>query len=342
MELFADLLREPTSKRARRVLGGYAGTGKTTIIAEILRRHPNAGVAVCTPTGKAAHVLRSKGVPAGTIHSLLYYPPTVTDEGLEFAHVRARYDLPKVLIVDEASMLDAKLVEDIERRITKVLYVGDHGQLEPIRNDPGIMRHPDVQLEHIHRQAEGSPIIRFANIARVGERLVSLTPECRVTGPEPLAELSSFDVVLVGFNETRHKLNAWIRHKRGFTGPHPQVGEQVICLRNDKTRRVWNGMTASVVAVDPVRKLFDLLTDGGPRRNVLYDPTQFGQALAGDRRGGPTAWDWGYAITVHKAQGSEWSRIAVVEEIASTWDDQRWRYTAATRAKNELRWIIKD
>lgn len=340
VDSFDDVYR---GRVKRRSIGGHAGTGKTTVIQVIVQRYPD--VLVCAPTGKAAHVLRSKGVDAVTLHSLIYIPQGTDREGnIIFASKKTR-DMPRCVIVDEASMLSKRLVNDLEKKVKHVLYVGDHGQLEPIGDDPGIMRKPDIRLERIHRQAADSPIIQFAHHVRTGNRP-------RTFGGDALVQrgmsddLADFDVVLVGFNDSRVRANAWIRKQRGYSGRLPDVGETIICLRNDKEVQVWNGMIGIVTDIDSTAERLSVDTDDGPRHNLLFDPKQFGapKTLEWERADGwatPTLWDFGYALTGHKSQASEWDRVAVVEEIASTWSADRWRYTAATRARKELRWIIK-
>jgi exodeoxyribonuclease-5 len=342
VEAFGDVYH---GKRHRLTLGGYAGTGKTTIIRSIVETYGARDLVVCAPTGKAAHVLRSKGVEACTLHSLIYTPRGVDANG-EVVFRRSGNPMPRVVIVDEASMLSVQLVRDLESVVKYVLYVGDHGQLEPIGDDPGLMAAPDIRLENIHRQAEDSPIISFAHHVRRGYEPRTFGPEARVQRGWS-DDLVDFDVVLVGFNESRRKVNAWMRQHRDYSGKLPEPSEQIICLRNSSDYEVWNGMTATVKTIDPSRCRMTVDTDDGVRANVLFDPEQFGalqtKPYAKPRKGQtvPTLWDFGYAVTAHKFQGSEAAHVVVVDEVASTWSGERWRYTAATRASQELRWVYK-
>lgn len=343
VEAFAPVYR---GKRRRLTIGGYAGTGKTTIIRAIVEEYGTRDLVVCTPTGKAAHVLRSKGVDACTLHSLIYTPRGIDPDTGEVIFKRNGNPMPRVVIVDEASMLDVRLVKDLESLVKHVLYVGDHGQLEPIGDDPGLMRAPDIRLETIHRQAEGSPIIAFAHHVRTGNDPRTFGDDARVQQGWS-QDLADFDVVIVGFNESRRRVNEWMRKQHGFSGPLPQPGERIICLRNNADHQVWNGMTATVRAIDWTRQRMDVDTDDGPRENVRFNPEQFGKTttLPYERpRAGkvaPTLWDFGRAVTCHKFQGSEEKRVAVVDEVASSWSGERWRYTAATRASQQLRWVFK-
>lgn len=103
---------------------------------------------------------------AQTIHRLIYVPfkkkgeqiRYVPRQGLEMAGGEPI----SIIIVDEASMLDHLTNIDLRRYKVPILYVGDHGQLQPIGTDPGLMANPNFRLEQIHRQAWGNPIIRLA------------------------------------------------------------------------------------------------------------------------------------------------------------------------------------
>lgn len=358
-------------------LGGYAGTGKTTVIGQILSALGRDNVAVCAFTGKAASVLRAKDVDACTMHRLIYQPQTycekceivVDDEddagcpkcAAEMAetnvvedpsaHLIVRFSrVPlieaKLVIVDEASMLNQALVHDIESFGVKILYVGDHGQLEPIGDDPGIMADPTIRLEQIHRQAEGSSVIQFAHLVRNGAHPATWTKggDVEVRMGLERADIASYDAILCGYNRTRVAVNNRVREVRGFSGI-PGDGERLICLQNDSELGMFNGMLATVKRLRESSEDFlvlDLEDDAGNLYlKVPVLRSQFGQPQRPDRRvRGLGVFDFGYAMTVHKAQGSEWPRVAVLEQIAPTWNAARWRYTAATRASQTLHYFL--
>jgi exodeoxyribonuclease-5 len=322
----------------RLTLGGYAGTGKTTLIRELLRRH---SASVCAFTGKAAFVLQSKGVEATTMHRLLYKPMQLGSE-LKFVLVE---ELPvPLVIVDEASMVDVNLMRDLESFRVKVLYVGDHGQLEPVGNDPGLMRSPDVRLEQIHRQASGSAIIQFAHHVRSGGEPTSFGHEAELLDRAPASLLLDHDAILCGFNRTRVDVNRRIREQLGFHGRLPVVGERVICLRNNRDYGVFNGMQATVLDVEDAddHRLHMVVEDdmGNKTPRMVCEARQFGaERTLQKTRYEVALWDWGYALTVHKSQGSEWPRVLVLEQIHADWSADRWRYTAATRAAEKLTYV---
>jgi len=367
-----DWFHESPDKR--KSLAGLAGTGKTTIIAELLRRlKGKCVIRVCALAGKAAAVLRSKGVDASTLHKLIYAPETVCTrcmtgvkpfkppkgkprcpdcetQTIKTNWVRVPIIEADLVIVDEASMLNLSIVKDIEELTRKILYVGDHGQLEPIGEDPKIMREPDIRLEKIHRQAAHSGIIQLAHHVRVGSHPQkwdgSGYADARVVGLTKLIPrtLARFDIVLCGYNKTRKDVNAAIRKFRGFSGQLPEAGERLVCLQNDSDLDVLNGLLVTVI-----RKVksyeyprYDLIDDSGREyHDIMVHPDQFVEEKKLEYiNKGIGVFDFGYCLTVHKAQGSEWDSVAVIEQIARSWDPARWRYTAITRAAKNLEYWL--
>jgi len=327
-------------------------------------------VRVCAPTGKAAAVLRNKRVDASTLHRLIYQPQTfctlhgiqsgekdgdkkrcsICHRPLKVNWVRVPLIDADLVIVDESSMLNLTMVEDVEALASKILYVGDHGQLEPIGKDPGIMTSPDIRLEQIHRQAAQSGIIQLAHHMRRGSGPLNWSQgesgDARVVRIRKLVPqiLKQFDVILCGYNKTRKDVNASIRKFRGFKDPLPEPGERIICLQNDSDLGIYNGLLVNVQArreSDGYPK-YDLIDEVG---NEYYDipvhPDQFAEEKKIEMWSkGIGLFDFGYALTTHKSQGSEWDSVAVIEQIARAWNPARWRYTAATRAAKRLEYWI--
>ncbi len=338
-------------------VGGYAGTGKTTMIRYLLTHHMDlflrhGEVAVGCFTGKAAHVLHTKGVGARTLHSLMYKRHGKDADGQPVFSPKPRLDFG-MLIVDEASMISKSICRDLRSFNPKVLWVGDMGQLEPIGDNPNLMAHPEVQLTRIHRQAEKSAIIRLSKAIRDGKspwECMDLIrsddgkyDEAWVGRKDDFYRVASrADQCLCATNRTRHAVNQHIRMEAG-RGPDLEVGDKIICLNNNYMVGVFNGMFAEVTAIHEMDRYvlyFDFKDDmGNEYKEVLADPNQFGS----DNRDfdGPvpwmTFWDYGYCVTVHKFQGSQAANVAVLEDFMhDQWDPRRWRYTAVTRAEDKV------
>ncbi len=368
-----EVLEWMASKQKRKSLGGYAGTGKTTIISYLLRTMKGLDVQVCAPTGKAAAVLRTKGVDACTVHKLVYQPqstcfvhgrvqgrkppsgkgkPVCTECGrpVRTKWVRVPIISADLVIVDESSMVNETMMTDLESLVRKILYVGDHGQVEPIGRDPGIMRDPDIRLEQIHRQAAHSGIIQLAHHMRRGSHPkkwgAGEKSDARVAVVSKLVPrmLSQFNVILCGYNKTRKDVNSAVRKFRGFKDSLPEVGERIICLQNDSDLGIYNGLLVRVMHRHDSyeRPKYDLVDEvGNEYFEISVDPDQFEAEKKLDYcPKGIGLFDFGYCLTVHKAQGSEWDKVAVIEQIARSWDPARWRYTAATRAAKQLEYWI--
>jgi ATP-dependent exoDNAse (exonuclease V) alpha subunit len=357
-------------------LGGFAGTGKTTLIAYLrkaLREHDEtATVAFCAYTGKAARVLQEKlreqrvarrGDLVSTIHSLIY--TTEDAPGGTPRWIRKDSIDRDLIIVDEASMVDESIWRDLLSFNVPVLAVGDHGQLPPVGSNFNLMANPTLRLERIWRQAVDSPIIEVATLARqngqipvkeFGSGVRKLDRSLPETGQDVQQMLEGWNpdlMILCGYNATRVNLNRTIRGLRDVSSPEPQPGDRVVCLRNNRAKRVYNGVLGRIASLKPADgpegarwyeaeielEGEDYLYSGhilreqfGARETVRDVPP----APDGERG---DLWDFGYALTVHKAQGSQAERVLVFEERfpRSTDDDwRRWLYTAVTRAVNEL------
>jgi ATP-dependent exoDNAse (exonuclease V) alpha subunit len=354
--------------------GGYAGTGKTTLISvlrkKLKKKNKNLKVSFCSYTGKAARVLEStlkqqKAIyekdTVGTIHSLIY-SPIIDEKTEEIIGWEKKDDLKSdLIIVDEASMVDETIWRDLLTYNIPIIAVGDHGQLPPIRGKFNLMEDPELKLEKIHRQAQDNPIIKVSILAR--ERGFIPTRKYSVNvmkvsrqdedSQELVADLlASFDeqtLILCGYNKTRIMLNTSIRQIKEFESPLPSPKDRVICLRNNHQKRIYNGMLGYVNSIEKDDKNWYYakidLDDEEKQFKGLISVQQFnnpqpfnftkdrGSFIMGD------LFDFGYALTVHKAQGSQSKRVILFEERFPRMDDEMWRrwlYTGVTRAQEEL------
>ena len=320
-----------------------------------------------TPTGKAAQVLRKKGLPATTIHSAIYKPVKIP--GTQFVNFVLKgaeefFDTD-LFVVDEGSMLTKPIFEDILSFNKPVIILGDPGQLPCISDsdDPeerkfNIVMHHDAFLDEITRQAEGSPIIQLSFMARTGKFIPQkiFGPGCAVFPAKKMtyAGLAKGNQLLCGTNATRNEINANMREFYGFDGSLPNKGEKLICLQNDYDNDLINGLVgeckgSTFFEADIFNSgefLLDLFAeDTGQYYSQLR--TYAGTFLpgAGDARFENNheakrklqKFDFGYAISVHKSQGSQWDYPIVFEEPFGDKDmRRRWMYTAITRAAEKL------
>ncbi|MDD3679780.1 MAG: ATP-dependent RecD-like DNA helicase [Candidatus Shapirobacteria bacterium] len=354
-------------------LGGYAGTGKTTLVA-FLRRSlhqdkPKLRVAFVSFTGRAARVLKQKIYQqkvlfdqdfVGTIHSLIYSP--IIDKKGEIVGLERRSEIKfDLIIIDEASMVDEDIWQDLLSYQIPIIAVGDHGQLPPIRGHFNLMKRPDLRLENIHRQAQDNPIIKVATIARRHGAIPALEFSSQVlkikkTGPDApekvadwLANYQTDTLILCGYNNTRIRLNNQIRKNLGFELPVPQSGDRVICLKNNHEAGIYNGMLGTIdfiekknkdwyfaeITMDEEKDLYGglIALEQFNNQETLNFTDQRSRLIKRD------LFDFGYALTVHKAQGTQSKKVILFEERFSRSSDddwRRWLYTAVTRAEDEL------
>ncbi len=336
-------------------LFGYAGTGKTTL-ARHIAENVDGDVEFAAFTGKAALVLREKGCgDARTIHSLIYRPRDLDSEEPTFV---LNEDSPaakaSLIVIDECSMVDEELGRDLLSFGKKVLVLGDPAQLPPVKGGGFFTEQtPDVMLTEVHRQAADNPIVRLSMQVRGGERLkIGDHGAMRVVSRKTIdAELvKSADQVLVGLNKTRRAYNKRLRELLGFSEPLPEAGEKLVCLRNDKTKGLLNGAIFRVHKASGLRRAryrMSLSSEEAPgakpiRVGVL--PAFFEgaeESLPYARRRESDEFDFGYALTVHKAQGSQWDNVVLFDESwAFRENRERWLYTGVTRAAKNLTVVI--
>jgi exodeoxyribonuclease-5 len=226
-----------------------------------------------------------------------------------------------------------------------MIIIGDHGQLEPINSQFNIMSDPDYTLEEIHRNA--GDIAKFAEHLRFGKnaRKFSETDCVQFKNQRNLTaeDLIEADQVICAYNRTRVETNNIIREALGHQGVL-NVGERVMCLRNNKTNGLFNGMQGTVKSLyEDVhgRKYMDFESNDTVYESVWYDCRYFGQdkpEIFYQGRDSPNPFDYAYCATAHKCQGDEWNKVLVIEQKCKKWDHKRWAYTSASRAKQQLIW----
>lgn len=362
------------TKKTMLRIGGLAGTGKTTIagrLAKIL----GIPVDALAPTGKAAQRLTQKGINAETIHSYIYnfegkskFSDNRTGENREILYFGKKEDgrtgTAPLVLVDEASMVSADLHDDLYSLIAedggRLLYIGDHGQLPPIGRDPGIMRSPDFVLESVMRQAADNPILAFAHRIRKEAglranldlvdnerlRIVGKAGADRIAG---YAIESGVDQIIVPFHRIRHKVNEMMRirlKKKGLLAE----GDKVVARLNNRKQHIFNGNQFEIVGDPQEDKTYSSeirdtkfiaslrsVDDGRVWNDMsLFLPGPDGDWNDSCYKASNIAIDYAYAITCHIAQGSEWDNVLVVYAPCRAWSNERWLYTASTRAAKKL------
>ena len=399
------------------VLSGYAGTGKTYLINFVIKNILNlkdSDVAFVTPTGKAASVLIQRGRDAQTIHRLIY--STIEEEvklpnsdktikKIKFVK-KPSIKTYKLIILDEVSMVDKKVLDDLLSFNIPVLASGDSAQLPPIFGSNGLLDHPDGQLTEIVRQSSDNAIIKIATLARNNRHIFSgnygdvMVIDRRFISEEKLKHLYlNADQILCGRNETRHMINDIVRKFKGYSGKFPKDGEKVICNVNDwsvylddeSKYNLVNGtigyaydfkenspeLNIGTMSFEPdflpgkVRD--ELPVDSGLFKNncPTYDMHQhafvnsdgsFSLKKEYKKTCGSNLkeimdtaaemletslhavdlvqvenFEFAYAVSVHKSQGSEWNNVVVIDESRSFGKNAyKWLYTAITRAKKKL------
>jgi exodeoxyribonuclease V alpha subunit len=368
LELHADqrtavleLLAEPLG-----LLTGGPGVGKTTIVRLLVQLAESAGVSVLlsSPTGRAAKRLaEATGRPGQTLHRLLGYRPRQNPDDALFTFGEDQPLNAGLIIVDEISMLDVVLAHSLLKAVqppTRLILVGDPDQLPSVGAGNVLAdliacgRIPCARLSRIYRQGQGSGIVSAAHRILAGETPENPPPGTRTGGyyffkeedPARTEDLL-LDVVTqripktFGFDWRSEvqvispmyrgdcgvdALNDRLRAAQGTGGREVtrggrtwRTGDRVIQTRNDYEREVFNGDMGRIIEIDPAGDLRVRFPD----REVAYS-----SAALGDLR--PA-----FAITVHRAQGSEFPVVVIPLVTRHFMMLQRHLlYTALTRARS--------
>ena len=382
------------------VLSGYAGTGKTFLIDYVVRNvlHLEIGkeAVFVSPTGKAAANLLKNGTLAGTVHSLIYIREIEVDENgevIEQDEIRfvKRNEIDaniRLIIIDEASMVNEEVLRDLLSFNVKCLFCGDGAQLPPVSGYCPLLARPNYTMTNIVRQAADNPIIQVATLARIGEYIsywkfgdkVGVVSKSAVRGEVRRQLLMAADQVICGTNRTRNALNQEIRRYNNIPDDArlPIAGEKLICTLNDWEKPLdkeekFHLVNGIIGYADDVQECLDGLATMNFRADFMQESVKvpFDVGVFNDgryyhgygnravtlangmvvsefnaqmlRRFKSVAdepvcrFEFGYAITCHKAQGSEFDCVVVFDESWAFGEEwHRWLYTAITRAKKKL------
>lgn len=249
-----------------------------------------------------------------------------------------------LVILDECSMVGERMAEDLLSFGVRLLVLGDPAQLPPVRGTGYFIQgQPHVMLTEVHRQAKGNPIIEIATAVREG-RTPALGDygRTRVVSRVSAEDAVAHHQVLCGTNKKRRAINARHREIDGRSGPYPEAGERLMCLKNDHKEGLLNGTvwntTADAVPDDNGLVFLRVAPEEGDAdMGVPAVASLFTDEEAGaDWRTRGQQFTYGYAATVHKAQGSQWDDVLLFDDWPSRETHRNWLYTGVTRAAERL------
>ena len=363
------------------VIGGYAGTGKSTLvkfIIEALDVEPSK-VAYATFTGKAAEVLRKKGnANAMTLHRLLY--DSIPKPGGGFIRKPKRQLDYNVIVVDEVSMVPKSMIDMLLHHKVYIIFLGDPFQLPQIdKNETHtLLDNPHIFLDQVMRQAAESEIIQLTMKIRNGEQINFMNGKEVIIAPRAslvTGHLTWADIIICATNKTRHNMNRQKRELLGYSGVLEE-NESLLIKRNYWEVCNENGDALVNGSIGTIKNVFESFRriPSYVKSNIRDMPTIVGEFISDDgvsfgniefdknfllkeepcidwrtsyqleklkNKIGyiiPKQATYGYAITGHCSQGSEWDKVLVIEENFpfDKKEHARWLYTACTRAAEKL------
>jgi len=289
----------------------------------------------------------------------------------------------KLIVIDEFSMASDDMLKDVLSFGVKVLLCGDPGQLPSIQKVNTFINDYDSILEEIVRQKGESSIIDLSFKAR--EKIAipygtynddaEILPMSYLDYPEDALELYAWaDQIICGTNKTRKRINNVLRKHLGYTDKLPQVGDKIVCTQNNWKLVAYSpklgtyialvngtmGYVTKIKAISTVSKEFiiDFKTDFD--NECIFEDVKVSFYNFDDEVNNPPSnngkfgreitnvFDFGYCMTVHKAQGNGYGKVLVIAEkmtFGKSFDietERRWLYTAITRAEKQLIMLIDE
>lgn len=326
------------------ILQGPAGSGKSYTLRYLMDYlgYPPEKVAFAAFTGTAAKILINQGLNASTIHRLIYNPIMRHGRCVGFRK-KLKMDLEhlRLIVVDEFSMVSQILLNDLMSYGIPIILVGDQYQLPPIGEPNKFIHEAHAILTEPMRQALDNPILWAANEVRLQRNLSfgvhgDEKTKILVTSKSELNQdwLRDDVRIITGLNKTRNSINLQMSGS-----PYPLSGHKIIFLKNDWEQFITNGSIATITNLQQkgfTSYKMDFVTEEGD----FYEEyiADFQKQLKPINQ----YFDWAYAITCHKAQGSTIVERGLIfdESYAFGQDKYRWIYTAISRFTGDNNLVI--
>lgn len=351
-------------------ISGKAGTGKTSVMKGILKILLNSSdhflYETCAFSGKASQRIKeSTGYKSKTIHRLLGFGKN-EDRSSMFLFNSDNPLEADIVVLDEASMVNSKILFSLVsaiKRGAKFICLGDHAQLEPIGEGFAFgdllksKKFPTVELTIVQRQALKSGVLSVANKIREGKNFMIGLDENK---PQKLGELKDllfcpyqdkaklektllklckqykgdildYQVIVptrkrgdMCSNNLNTKLQELFnplsnnRRKLNYNGIEYREKDKIITKGNDYDKSVFNGTLGIIEYIDEVAKIAKIQFEDGAIHEYEYKDFE--------------KIELGYALTIHRCQGSQFKYCVVAVENSSwTMLSQQLLYTALTR-----------
>lgn len=364
-----DVINKQSKEYSELIISGYAGTGKTYLLSQLLKLiRGKIKYKCCSFTGKAVNILKEKGIDnTSTLHSLIYKPiENSKGEIIDFEFDGSIRENLDVLIIDEYSMLKEEYLNDLLLLDIPIIFFGDFFQLPPIEeNTNRLFKESHIVLKEIQRNS--GPLVKYATQIRNNEQLpfkrffekddngVFFGITFKEDERNWFCRLLEFDKIICGTNRLKNSLNAKIRKELKLEGELPHINETIMCIKNirdDKNRLIIaNGEEVKVKEINISNEILDghrnaiMKVENKEKENFLlrvslekfYNPeTDIRKCKENYKEFKQlNFFDFSYAVTAHKMQGDQSPKVLVLgfDMVWMKDDYPNIIYSAITRAE---------
>ena len=352
---------------------GAAGVGKgaaARMIVDMLGLDSHSYIS-CAYVGKAVLQLAKNGMNAKTIHSLIYDARPVFDKNSIDGKILLKYQFflkdkldedYRLIFVDEAAMVNDKMRDELLSFGIPIIFIGDMNQLPPVFGSSTVLANPDHILTQIMRQKEDDPIVQLSQMVLKGIPIMEGQYGKSQVVRDFLLDsrlIKDYDQILCNTNAYRVSINNYIRKNiKKFPENRPVIGDKIVCCQNNWSEVIdgyplTNGMIGYITDMnrqyvhrgyylisfepdflDSHRQFIGLKMDAR-YINSSYEEQKNSGRIMNEK------FEYGYAITVYKSQGSEFNRVLYFDSKFRTPElTKRSRYTAITRARDALTIVL--
>lgn len=356
---------------------GPAGTGKSFILHKVIEELnlKENEIAPMAFTGSASIIMRLNGfLNAKTIHSSIYkVVKNIKENTLFFEYIGLSSNI-RLIVLDEAGMVNLQYKNDLMKTGVKILATGDIDQLPPLLDKNAAFFNNPLEVKYltkIMRQGQNSAIVQLSNLVKNngipnygvynnGEVIV-IDYKYFISNLKSI--MNEYEIVLCGKNSTRDYINNLIRTEiKNYKSPFPIINEPLICKKNNWDIEINGinlvnglyGFSMKNISISDYNKKGYFTLDFRPNfldtvfTDLKVDYKYFNSSYKEKQELRSKVWnistyeyfEYAYSCTVHASQGSQYNKGIYISEYIPGVPMNKLNYTGVTRFREKCLYVI--